>query len=221
MKAFILFAILTLSIQNSQLKATDLQLGISDERNFTLNDKVGSNELKFISNAPLEDITGKVDTRTISSSFKINPSNVELTSGEVRFKVEGMQTGINRRDKHLQSKDWLDAKNYPDIVFSLKKLDKITIVSNDAGQGRTVINANTIGLFSMHGKNKEITVPIKLTYLKESEATRKRAPGDLVFVEGNFELALKDFDVKGASGIVGSKVGDVIKVIFQLFYSSK
>lgn len=217
---YIVILILNIVI-SYQLFATDLKLGISGEKNFILNDKVGSNELKFISNAPLEDITGKVDPKTITSSFKMNPSNVEETSGEVRFKVEGMQTGISRRDKHLQSKDWLDAKSYPEIVFKLNKLDKVSIISNDATQGRTIINGNAIGTFSMHGKTKDISVPIKLTYLRESEATRKRASGDLVFVEGSFELALRDFDVKGTSGIIGSKVGEVIKVNFQLFYSSK
>ncbi len=217
----IFFIIIFATLKVYQINATDLKLGLSGEKNFVLNSNVGSNELKFISNAPLEDISGKVDPKTITSSFKMNLSNLEETIGEVRFKVEGMQTGISRRDKHLQSSDWLDAKNYPEIIFKLNNLEKVSILSNEFSLGRTVLSANARGVFSIHGKTKEFTIPIKLTYLKESEATRKRASGDLVFVEGNFELALKDFDVKGASGIIGSKVGEVIKINFQLFYSSK
>jgi polyisoprenoid-binding protein YceI len=78
-----------------------------------LNDKVGANEMKFVSNAPLEDITGNVESKLIESEFKFDPANIESANGKISFRVDGMETGISRRDKHLQSSDWLDANKHP------------------------------------------------------------------------------------------------------------
>jgi hypothetical protein len=104
-------------------------------------------------------------------------------------------------------------------IRARKTRSNVKIVSSDASQGRAVISADAIGTYSMHGKTKNLIIPIKLTYVKESEATKKRATGNFIFIEGKFDIALKDFDVKGAKGIVGSKVGETIKTNFQLFYN--
>jgi hypothetical protein len=72
----------------------------------------------------------------------------------------------------------------------------------------------------MNGKSKQIDVPVNISYIKATEHTAKRAPGDLLMVEGEFDIALKDFDVKGAHGLVGTKVGETIKITFKLFYNS-
>ncbi len=53
--------------------------------------------------------------------------------------------------------------------------------------------------------------------MKESEATKKRAAGDLVMINANFSVALKDYNVKGKGGIVGSKVGETIQLEAALF----
>jgi polyisoprenoid-binding protein YceI len=220
MKNRLLFAVfvLTATFLANSAHSTDLKLGISGKRDFKLNVNVGSPELKFISKAPLEDINGKVNADKIKSSFSMDPSYVENTSGSISFTVDGMETGIKTRDGHLQGKDWLDASKFPAIEFALEKLANIKVISSDGG--KTVLEAQAVGQYKMRGISKPIPVQIKMTYLKESDATRKRASGDLVFIEGKFDVALKDFNVKGAKGIVGSKVGEVININFQLFYNS-
>ena len=211
---FLLAAFLTAA----NLNATDLGVGISSEKTFSLNHKVGDNEIKFISSAPLEDITGTVKKGFINSSFKINPSNAESASGKINFEIEGMETGIELRNEHMRSEEWLDAGKYPEISFNLTSFDKIKVRSSG---GKVEFTANAKGTFNMHGKSKTFSIPVTVIYIKESEASRKRAPGDLIFIKGKFKVALKDFGVKGKKGIVGSKVGEKIDIEFSLFYNSK
>lgn len=201
--------------------ATDFGLGVSGNKTFKLNTKIASPELKFESSAPLEDITGVVkDASKITSTVSLNAANIESATGKISFKIAGLKTGIDTRDEHLQGADWLDADKYPDITFELKELKNVKIKSTDTQKGKSTAEANAVGIYSMHGKTKSITVPVKLSYLKSSAETAKRAPGDLFFVEGEFQIALKDFDVKGSKGIVGSKVGEKISISFKLYYNS-
>lgn len=197
--------------------ATDLKLGINGSKNFELNEEVGPASLKFFSKAPMEDIEGSVNQKDIKSSIKLNASNIEASTGIITFQVSGMKTGINTRDEHLYSETWLDGGQYPEISYGLTGIKDVKITSS--GDGKTVLTGTAIGDFNMHGKSKSVSAPIKITYLKESEATKKKASGDLFFVEGVLVVELADYDVKGKPGIVGSKVGESIHTAFQLFYS--
>jgi len=71
----------------------------------------------------------------------------------------------------------------------------------------------------MHGETKQIKAPITLKFVRESDATKKRAAGDFALVQTSFKVALKDFNVKGTAGIVGSKVGEAIDIDAN-FYGS-
>lgn len=186
---------------------------------FSLNSDVGKNELNFISNAPLEDIYGNVSPDAISSNFKFNPNNFQSLSGYVSFQVAAMETGISKRDEHLRSGEWLNASKYPEIKFQVDSFSDIVL--KDDGDERQKALAVVSGTYSMHGESKKISVPVEITYIKESEKSRKRASGDLIFIKGEFGVKLSDFNVKGAQGIVGKKVGEEIKVEFNLFYNSK
>ncbi len=201
--------------------ATDFGLGISGTKTFRLNAKIAPPELKFHSSAPLEDIPGYVgDPSKITSTVKLNMSDIESSSGKVSFKVDALKTGIDLRDQHLREENWLDSKNYPDISFELRELKFVTITSVDAMKGRSVAEATALGVFRMHGKAKEMRLPIKLTLVKASAETAKRAPGNLFFIEGSFRITLKDFDVKGSQGTIGSKVGESVRIDFKLYYNS-
>ncbi len=186
---------------------------------FSLNSDVGENELNFISNAPLEDIYGNVSPDAISSNFKFNPNNFQSLSGAVSFQVAAMETGISKRDEHLRSGEWLNASKYPEIKFQVDSFSDIEL-KDDVDERQTAV-AMVSGTYSMHGESKIINVPVEITYIKESEKSRKRASGDLIFIKGEFDVKLSDFNVKGAQGIVGKKVGEEIKVEFNLFYNSK
>lgn len=194
---------------------TALKIGTQGKKTITLNNKVGENIVKFLSAAPLEEIKGS--SSGVSGSFTIDLDNLETTTGQITVEVKTMTTGLNRRDSHLWGKEWLDADKYPSITFDIKGLSDIQIVKQDNGMGE--IKANAIGTFTMHGQSKQIKSPITLKYVRESEATKKRADGDFSLVQANFKIALKDFNVTGTQGIVGSKVGETIDIDAN-FYGS-
>lgn len=201
--------------------STSFNLNVSGEKNFEVNYKVSQPQVLFISNAPLEDIKGSVRMESISSAITLDPSNLEKTNGNVSIEVKGMETGIQKRNGHLYSKNWLDAESYPNIIFKLQKLSNVKIENTDASKGRSTASAIANGTITIHGKTKNINVKVSLTYIKESEESRKRAPGDFLSVTGKFDVALKEFDITGAQGIVGSKVGEVINIELSLFFSGK
>jgi polyisoprenoid-binding protein YceI len=70
------------------------------------------------------------------------------------------------------------------------------------------------GDFSAHGVTKEVVADVKMTYLDESEQTKKRAPGDLLGVEAKFNIVLSDYDVDNM--VLGQKVSDDIEVTATL-----
>lgn len=203
------------------LNATDSNLDIKGTKSFSLNRNVGPVELKFISSAPLEEIIGYADAAKVKSYLNIDPANLEKANGKIAFPTNSIETGIQTRDEHLYGDTWLAADKYPEISFELKELRNVKVKGIDKPAGRSTIEATAIGLFNMHGKSKQISAQVTIIYIKESENTKKRASGDLISIEGNFSLQLKDFDVTGKKGIVGSKVGETINISLKLYYNSK
>ncbi len=199
--------------------ASGFGFGINANRTVQLNNKVGENSINFKSEVPLERILGKATD--ISGSFTINPDNLQTAQGEIIVAVSSMKTGIKKRDDHLYAPDWLDAAKYPVITFKFSSLVNVKVSSADVQAGRGVATAEAFGNFTMHGVTKQITIPITITYVKESTKTREKAPGDFVLVQANFSVALKDFNVAGTKGQIGSKVGEKIDLEANLYGASK
>ena len=99
----------------------------------------------------------------------------------------------------------------------MTRIEDVTVSTN--GQQPTVI-ARAIGTFTLHGVTKPFQAPIILTYVKASQDTKKRASGDLVALKVNFEIFLKDFDIKGKEGVIGKSVGEKITCEVDLFANS-
>ncbi len=205
---FIIGVMLALIVSAPLLAQTALPLPLKGARTVVLNNAVGQNLCQFVSSAPLEEFEGTADG--IEGSFVLDPQNLEATRGRIRVTVASMRTGIARRDEHLRSPEWLDAERYPYIEFDLQGLRQVRITERTAG--RVVLQAVAVGDFSLHGVRKPMELPIVMTYVPESEQTRQRAPGDLVQVQSEFTISLRDFDIRGRQGVIGSRVGEVIRV---------
>jgi polyisoprenoid-binding protein YceI len=205
---FIIGVMLALIVSAPLLAQTALPLPLKGARTVVLNNAVGQNLCQFVSSAPLEEFEGTADG--IEGSFVLDPQNLEATRGRIRVAVASMRTGIARRDEHLRSPEWLDAERYPYIEFELQGLRQVRITERTAG--RVVLQAVAVGDFSLHGVRKPMELPIVMTYVPESEQTRQRAPGDLVQVQSEFTISLRDFDIRGRQGVIGSRVGEVIRV---------
>lgn len=76
----------------------------------------------------------------------------ELKGVDISIVAESLDTGIEKRDKHLRSPDFFDAATYPAITFKSSKVVK----KSDGVYDVT-------GTLTLHGKGKAITVEMRKT----------------------------------------------------------
>jgi polyisoprenoid-binding protein YceI len=171
------------------------------------------NEIRFVSDAPLEKINGTA--QRVSGTFSIDIQNVAATTGTFTVPVRSMVTGSSSRDSHMYDTDWLDEENHKNIIFNLKSI--AVEKTDNSTAGRIVVTGTAKGEFSLRGVTKPMDAKVKITYLSESAQTRSVASGDLVLVNAEFSVPLKAHGVKGKGNIVGTKVGESIAISAQLF----
>ena len=152
-------------------------------------------QAQFASDAPLEKING---TAPAKGTLDINIKDLTTLAGEFKVPVAEMKTGNKTRDGHLQGKDWLNSKKCAHISYAFKGA-KILSTKEKNGMSASKVEVN--GMINIHCVEK----PLKAIAMVKSK-------GDKLKVDTKFTIALKDFDVEGSKGIVGSKVGKSIDV---------
>jgi polyisoprenoid-binding protein YceI len=211
MKYFIL-ALVILFLCLNLVPAQSFKVKSSGIQTFNFEDKSGRNQATFTSQAPLEDINGTASG--ISGTVSFDPANFAKTlKGKILVQVASINTGIELRNHHLQSANWLDAKNYPSVSFEIVSVYDLKQVADNK------LEFKIKGNFSAHGITKEVTADAESSYLIESEATQKRAPGDLLGVHAKFNIKLSEFNVDNA--LIGNKVSENIEIGVNLVGSNK
>jgi polyisoprenoid-binding protein YceI len=184
---------------------------VNAQSTFKLSDKVGKNQFVWNSTMPVETIDGTAEG--ISGWLSFDPAKPTTITGTVSASVSTMKSGNDMRDQHIHSDSWLDAAKYPQITFTAKTAKNIKHVG-------IKYTADVTGDFSMHGVSKSMTFPVEIQYIKANAETAKRAPGDIVAVTSTFTVPIKDFNVVGSKGTIGSKVGETITIKAKLFGAS-
>jgi polyisoprenoid-binding protein YceI len=117
MKRTLKFIILTLFVVSTAL-AQGFKVDATGEQTFSFTDEHGRNQAMFFSSTPLEDVTGL--SNDVSGSVTFDVSDVSTLKGSISISTASLRTGIELRDGHLQSKNWLDAESYPEITLVIK-----------------------------------------------------------------------------------------------------
>ncbi|MFA3783356.1 YceI family protein [Melioribacteraceae bacterium 4301-Me] len=207
MNSFIALIVLT-SFTFSQ----NFKVNVKGIQTFNFADDKGRNQTTFYSATPLEDINGTANG--ISGTVSFDPSNFAQTiKGKIVVAVNSLNTGINLRNHHLMTPNWLDEKKYPLITFEIKSVSDIKQLADNK------LEFKVTGAFTLHGVTKEITADAEATYLNENEQTRKRAPGDLLGVRAKFTIKLSDYGV--SNELIGSKVAENIEIGVNIVGSNK
>jgi polyisoprenoid-binding protein YceI len=128
-------------------------------------------------------------------SFVLDEADLSKSSFTVELAANNIDTNNEKRDAHLKSPDFFNARQYPAITF------KSTAVK---GEGNML---QVTGNLQMHGVTKTITVPVELTGKGEFPPGVRRAG-----VEATFTVKMSDFEIKGLPGAVS----DEIKVVVAL-----
>ena len=90
---------------------------------------VNAQELKLKTDAAKVEFKVKSEKLTgtmkgFAATIKFDPSNVDNSSMTGTVRVASISTGNSKRDEHLKSSDYFDAKKYPTIKFTSSKIEK-------------------------------------------------------------------------------------------------
>ena len=130
-------------------------------------------------------------------SFTLDDADPTKSTFSVEIAVDKVDTANPKRDAHLKSPDFFNAKQYPMITFKSTKVEK--------GEGENMLAVT--GNLTMHGVTKPLTVPVELTGKGEFPPGTPRAG-----VEATFTVKMSDFEIKGMPGALS----DEVKVVVSL-----
>lgn len=159
---------------------------------FIVNDPNGRDNVKFESHAPLENIIGL--TNQIRGEIEVDPADVAGEGTKAKFWVDlaSMKTGITLRDRHMRE-NFLHTDKHPQAVFTLTNITTAEKKELKPGEKAELI---ADGLFELHGVEKSVRAAVSVVYLKESDATKAKAPGDLIRIQTHFRLSLPDYEIE-------------------------
>ncbi len=123
-------------------------------------------------------------------SFQADEAKPELSSVAFEVKAESIDTGNEKRDQHLRSPDFLNAKQFPLITFrstAVKPLGKDAV--------------EVTGDLTLHGVTKPITVKV----VKVGTGKNPKG-GELMGLETVFTIKRSDFGMTNMVGPVGDEV---------------
>jgi polyisoprenoid-binding protein YceI len=133
-----------------------------------------------------------------SGNITMDETDVSKSKVELEVKTASVDTANAKRDQHLRSPDFFNAKQFPVITF------KSTEVSAKAGQENML---EVTGDFDLHGVKKSITVDVELT--GKANVTQK---GELIGLETTFTIKRSGYGMN--FGIPG--VSDDIRITVSI-----
>jgi polyisoprenoid-binding protein YceI len=173
---------------------------------FDFKDPKGVNNAVFKLDAPLEAVTG--NAIGISGKVTFDPTDPGATRGKIVIASTSMHVANPMQLEHLRSDKWMDVAKYPEISFEAKELKNVKTTGDTT-------TADVTGVFTCKGISKEITAPVKFTYLKDKLS--KRVPnmnGDLLVVRSDFTIKRSEFNIM--PGQVEDKVSDTIELTLSI-----
>jgi polyisoprenoid-binding protein YceI len=100
----------------------------------------------------------------------VDDTNHARSSVEIRVPVESISTRATRRDDHLKSPDFFDAKQFPTLSFKSKSVKKLA--------GNTL---EVRGDLTIHGVTKAVTVKVEQTGRGKGQRGEERIGFHTVF----------------------------------------
>ncbi|WP_316519753.1 YceI family protein [Kitasatospora brasiliensis] len=124
------------------------------------------------------------------------------STAQVVIKADSIDTGVEQRDQHLRTNDFLDAPNFPDITF------RTTAIEARSGSEYRVTGDLTI---------KDTTRPVTIDFDYTGNAVDPY--GNLrVGLEGSVTISRKDYGVTWNAALEGGGVlvGDKVTLEFDI-----
>lgn len=162
---------------------------------YDMRDSLQRNVVHFISDGMLERIVGL--STALWGWVELDPENVgKGVRGELEMDMRTFETGIPARNQQLREKVFLANEN-PAAKFIIKKLvrsPKKTLLSLQP------VTVDVEGELFFRGVTMSERVPLRLTFMAESEKTRQRLTGNLLRVQATLTLDLARYHIEIPDG---------------------
>lgn len=173
---------------------------------FDFKDPKGVNNAGFKVDAPLEAINGSANG--VSGTVTFDPENPSATKGKIIVAAETLTLPNTMQQGHMRGEMWMDVAKYPEISFEAKELKNVKTEG-------TITTAEAVGTFTCKGVSKEMTIPVKLTYLKDKLGDRvPKLKGDLLVIRSSFSIKRSEFNIN--PGKMEDKVSDEIELTLSI-----
>lgn len=203
-------AVLGLALLAAALPAA---AGESDARTYRFGTQAKHTNVTFTSEADVENIYG---TTNVAGGTVVLDLVDRKGTASITVPVKHLKTGIELRDEHLRSEQWLDEKKHPDITFVAAGFEFA-----ETNKEKGIHEAKAVkGKLTIHGVTKDLETAVRITVVP-AEKSKILGEGDWVRVSTGFEVKLSDFGVKIPEGPVQGKVSDVWAVRFDAYASTE
>lgn len=144
---------------------------------------------------------------SFDGTVKLDKDNLLNSKANFSIDVSSVDTRDAKRDKHLQSGDFFDAKKFPKITFASSKFE-------DKGNGNYVVH----GKLTIRDVTKEVALPFKI--LGETEHPMKK--GMIVSgVQLKTTINRNDYGVGSGNWAMTAVVGDEVDIRVTLELTRK
>ena len=150
---------------------------------FDFRDAGGRNIVHFVSDAAVEKTIGL--SSSIAGWLELDPDRLsEGVKGEFDVDVRTFHTGVELRNDFLKDK-FMGASEFPIATFTLSRVLNSSKTKLPDG---VPVTMRVDGTLKAKGVTRAQAILVRVTYMKESEMTRQRLPGNLLKVAANFDI---------------------------------
>ena len=150
-------------------------------------------------------VKGTFDDYTGTLNF--DPENLEASKADFTINVSSVNTQNEKRDKHLQSGDFFNAKNWPEIKFVSEKFVKNS-------DNEYAIEGN----LTIRDKTRKVTLPFKVLGIGDHMMKKGHKVAGL---RAETSLNRNDFGVGTGSWAATAVVGDEVTIQITLEATTK
>jgi polyisoprenoid-binding protein YceI len=173
---------------------------------FDFKDPKTVNNVVFKTDAPLESINGTATG--ISGTVTFDPADPGLIKGKIVVEAASLTVPNAMMQGHLRSDLWLDVAKFPQITFEALSASNVKTSGNQT-------SADITGTMTIKGISHKVTVPVKISYLKDRLKDRiPNVAGDLLVLRGTFVVKRSDYGIN--KGNFEDKVSDEIELTLSL-----
>ena len=133
----------------------------------------------------------------LEGTIVLDEADITRSSVVATISADSIDTGVKRRDAHLRSRDFLDASNYPNILFQ----------SSSVGPGDDRDMLRVRGSLTVAGKSGPVELAV-------SEVDRSRSPQgeEVIYYCATTELDPSAFGIHYGLGMIGRSLKVTINV---------